>query len=316
MRSAQLSAMPPSTDCPYCGGATRPHVSARDINRRISGIHYLLRRCTRCGLFFVANPPDDIGKYYHDPTSIVPANRHALDEVLADHRHKIEILTRYCKGGELLEIGPSIGAFCVLAQQAAFRVSAIEASPACTRFLSEELGVRSIESTDPAAVMADEDRSYDAICLWHSLEHLPRPWEVIERAARRLNPSGVLVVAVPNPLSRQARIMGARWPHWDLPRHLFEFPPDWLRAVGTACGLEWVWTTTRDQGSLRVHASSWGLVAHSYLPSRWRRPFVNRIAPGLARRRLWWPPTEGDGAAYTMVLRRPVASCGPDGGRS
>jgi SAM-dependent methyltransferase len=311
--------MPPSPDCPYCGGATRPHVSARDINRRISDIRYFLRRCTRCGLFFVANQPDDIGKYYHDPTSIVPVNRHALDGVLADHRHKIEILTRYCKGGELLEIGPSIGVFCVLAQQAGFQVSAIEASVACTRFLSEELGVRSVESTDPAAVMAHEDRSYDAICLWHSLEHLPRPWEVIERAARRLNPSGVLVVAVPNPLSRQARIMGARWPHWDLPRHLFEFPPDWLRAVGTACGLEWASTTTCDRGSLRVHASSWGMALQSLLISERLRPFGARLAHLLTRWLLQWPPAESRGAAYTIVWRRPavpgVPAVPPPGGR-
>ena len=63
-----------------------------------------------------------------------------------------------------------------------------------------------------------------AIVFWHSLEHLPAPGAAIDHAARRLMPRGVLLVAVPNTASLQARVFGDRWFHLDLPRHLVHLP--------------------------------------------------------------------------------------------
>jgi SAM-dependent methyltransferase len=59
-----------------------------------------------------------------------------------------------------------------------------------------------------------------AIVFWHSLEHLPRPGTAVEAAARLLAPRGVVVIAVPNSASLQARAFGDRWLALDLPRHL------------------------------------------------------------------------------------------------
>jgi SAM-dependent methyltransferase len=59
-----------------------------------------------------------------------------------------------------------------------------------------------------------------AIVFWHSLEHLPEPAAALERAARLLAPGGVIVIAVPNSDSLQARAFGDRWFALDLPRHL------------------------------------------------------------------------------------------------
>ena len=56
--------------------------------------------------------------------------------------------------------------------------------------------------------------------FWHSLEHLPEPGEAIRHASRLLAPGGVVVVAVPNGASLQARAFGDRWLHLDRPRHL------------------------------------------------------------------------------------------------
>ena len=47
-----------------------------------------------------------------------------------------------------------------------------------------------------------------AVVFWHSLEHLPDPGDAVRHAARLLAPGGVLVVAVPDAGSLQARIFG------------------------------------------------------------------------------------------------------------
>ena len=65
--------------------------------------------------------------------------------------------------------------------------------------------------------------SFDAVVLWHSLEHLEHPRAVLAEVGRIIKPGGLLVIAVPNNASWQARFFGRRWFHLDLPRHLHFF---------------------------------------------------------------------------------------------
>ena len=48
----------------------------------------------------------------------------------------------------------------------------------------------------------------------------PEPGAELERAAALLEPGGVLVIAVPNDASVQAKLFGDRWLALDMPRHL------------------------------------------------------------------------------------------------
>ena len=70
------------------------------------------------------------------------------------------------------------------------------------------------------ADLAEIEGEWAAIVFWHSLEHLPNAGEELERAVDLLAPDGVLLIAVPNSDSLQARIFGDRWFALDLPRHL------------------------------------------------------------------------------------------------
>ena len=67
------------------------------------------------------------------------------------------------------------------------------------------------------------------------------PRDVLAQAAALLAPGGVVLMAVPDAGSMQARVFGARWVHLDVPRHLFHFTEsaltELLRTVGlTAVG--------------------------------------------------------------------------------
>ena len=76
-----------------------------------------------------------------------------------------------------------------------------------------------------------------AVIFWHSLEHLRRPAEALSHAASLLVPGGLLVVAVPNAASLQARAFGDRWFALDLPRHLVHLSPAPLLSKIEALGL-------------------------------------------------------------------------------
>jgi SAM-dependent methyltransferase len=97
------------------------------------------------------------------------------------------------------------------------------------------------EATGPGIRDADVeqlDGGWSAIVLWHSLEHLPEPARVLAAAATRLAPGGVLIVAVPNLDSLQARAFGDRWLALDLPRHIVHLPAPALTARLGELGLD------------------------------------------------------------------------------
>ena len=77
-----------------------------------------------------------------------------------------------------------------------------------------------------------------AVVFWHSLEHLREPRAALRRACSLLAPSGLLIVAVPNRASWQARWLGNRWLALDLPRHLVHLSAGALVDGVRECGLE------------------------------------------------------------------------------
>jgi SAM-dependent methyltransferase len=75
------------------------------------------------------------------------------------------------------------------------------------------------------------DATWDAIAMFHTLEHVPDPRRHLGSAHRLLRPGGRLIIAVPNFASLQRRIFGARWNGLDLPRHLYHFRAQDLQAL-------------------------------------------------------------------------------------
>ncbi|MCA3366111.1 MAG: class I SAM-dependent methyltransferase [Roseomonas sp.] len=294
------------TTCPYCSGKTREILSAPDVNRRVSDKIFHLRQCLGCGLNFLADPPADLGDYYTTDYHYIPKDRAELERHLPLQRFKIDLLRRFCSGGELLEIGPSIGQFCALAQEAGFSVHAIEMDAACVSFLRDELGIITYQSDDPQKVLRDLQHRFDAICLWHSLEHLPKFWEVLLEARAALKPGGIILIAAPNPVAFQAKVMGASWPHHDLPRHLFGISIEWLKTWCTRNQMRLEFATTRDAGSVYWNRFSWAIKFRSLAP---QFSFLERVfwRIGLLFGSLWKPleDREGVGACYTAILRLP-----------
>jgi SAM-dependent methyltransferase len=65
--------------------------------------------------------------------------------------------------------------------------------------------------------------SFDAVVMWHVLEHVAEPSQTIAEVARLLRPGGVFLCAVPNFSSAEARFARDKWFHLDVPRHLNHF---------------------------------------------------------------------------------------------
>ena len=78
--------------------------------------------------------------------------------------------------------------------------------------------------------------SFDVITLWHVMEHLEHLNEMWETLHRILKDKGMLIVAVPNPESYDARKYKEWWAAYDVPRHLWHFSPSVMQRFGDKHG--------------------------------------------------------------------------------
>jgi SAM-dependent methyltransferase len=282
--------------------------TTKDWNRGLSDERFTYYRCPNCTLTFLSPIPHDLDRYYPPAYYPMPASLAELATVAEAERYKIDLVRRIVSGGRLLEIGPATGSFAYLAKQAGFEVETIEMDAACCQFLEQVVGVRAVRSADAAGTLATLD-GYNAIVLWHVIEHLSDPWETLDAARERLRPGGVLVIATPNPASFQFRIFGRYWAHLDAPRHLELLPVERLIRWADGAGLKVALKTTTDTGGLGWNLFGWV----ESLANLWARATGRRWTPTLLGRvcsRLMRPIERGagfKGATYTLVLRRPAA---------
>ena len=79
--------------------------------------------------------------------------------------------------------------------------------------------------------------AYDAITMWHVLEHVHELQEYMVQLSNMLAPGGKLLIAVPNPDSYDAKHYGPYWAAWDVPRHLYHFTVQSMQTLTVRHGL-------------------------------------------------------------------------------
>jgi SAM-dependent methyltransferase len=111
-------------------------------------------------------------------------------------RRRVDRISRLVpRGGRLLDVGTGQGDFCAAASRH-FDVEATEISSEGVRLTRERHGaaVHHGELLD----LALPSEHFDAVTLWHVLEHVVNPRDVAAECRRLLKPGGVVAIAVPN----------------------------------------------------------------------------------------------------------------------
>lgn len=99
------------------------------------------------------------------------------------------------KPGSLLDVGCGSGHFLGLAKEKGWQVDGLDFDEASLRRAQEYFGVPTYQGTLETIEL---DREYDVITMWDYLEHVEKPYEIVQRAHSILKPKGLLMIACPN----------------------------------------------------------------------------------------------------------------------
>lgn len=224
-----------------CGHSAASLVSQFDADDPATGDSFTIAQCRECDLAQTVPAPSPAGLDHYYPRgyhSTTRRYRGGMDRVLSlVHRSRIRAVERLNGGaGSVLDIGCGPGVLLNQMRARGWIVRGTERSPSAAQQARDvfHLDVRAQEVDDLIA----EGSTFDAVVLWHVAEHLHRPSTTIGGIARLLKPGGILLIAVPNFGSPEARIGRDKWFHLDVPRHLVHFTPATLGAMLAEAGFE------------------------------------------------------------------------------
>jgi SAM-dependent methyltransferase len=298
--------LPATPACPLCGAPSRRAFTASDLNRAANDERFDYARCSSCETYFLSSPPDDLSAYYPQEYYELPSASE-LDRLAQSQAPVVEMLRERAGSGRMVEVGPGEGVFARAARNGGFDVTAIEMDPRACQHLRDVAGVEAINSAQPQDVIATLPPSR-AIVMWHVIEHLRRPWEVIERAAANLADGGVLAIATPNPLAVQFKLLRRRWAHLDAPRHLFLIPEATLARRCDELGLSPIATTTDDPAGRHWNRFGWEYALRGAPRSRPATRASMAISAAIARAAGPIERRPGNGCAYTSIFVKLAAT--------
>ena len=141
-------------------------------------------------------------------------------------RYKCSIFRRHHSGQHLLDIGGGIGVFADYMSKRGYHTTLVEPN-STARETAFNKGIESYQSLSNLT----NTKKYDALSLWHTLEHVDNLIDTLQQCNKSLKSNGLLIIAVPNLNSFDAHYYGPFWAALDVPRHLWHFTSNGLKQL-------------------------------------------------------------------------------------
>jgi 2-polyprenyl-3-methyl-5-hydroxy-6-metoxy-1,4-benzoquinol methylase len=218
--------------CPLCG-SSNIHQALTAKDHTVSGEEFDIWHCGHCTGRFTQNVPSSgrIGRYYqsqeyisHSETRKGLINRlyHSVRKITLRSKQNWVKASTGLKQGSLLDIGSGTGAFIHYMQQNGWNATGLEPDEQARRNAKK---LYNMDAQPVEQLFSLPSGSFDAITMWHVMEHVHEAHAYLQHMSTLLKPDGVLLIAVPNYTSLDADHYGAYWAAYDVPRHLYHFSP-------------------------------------------------------------------------------------------
>jgi SAM-dependent methyltransferase len=222
--------------CLLCGAAEKELLTRQG--------EWSVYRCKQCGLGILLPRPSEaeLDALYRNSYFVeqydegAAPGSEAMRKRLSSEKHRIRFFRPFLKSGRILDIGCGRGYFLLACRESEYEVEGFDVSEDVAEYVRNTLKIPVTTGKPESASF--EDGSFDAVTMWHSLEHTENPRTCLDSAHRWLRPGGLLVVDVPNYSSTDALKNGEQWCGWQLPYHFFHFTPGSLEKLLEQCGFE------------------------------------------------------------------------------
>ena len=233
------------TGCPVCASQQiQEQLTAKDYT--VSQNDFSIWHCNACTARFTQDVPaqDAIGAYYasdnyisHSDTKkgIINSLYHLVRKRTLGAKRRMVINKTGLTKGAILDIGCGTGAFLNTMKEADWNITGLEPD-AIARAKAAEL--YSIHPQESGKLFELQPASFNAITMWHVLEHVHELHAYIKQIETLLAPKGKLFIAVPNYTSKDAAVYKEYWAAYDVPRHLYHFSPQSMEKLLYMHGLQ------------------------------------------------------------------------------
>lgn len=122
----------------------------------------------------------------------------------------------------ILDLGCGSGVFLSQLDNKKFKKSGLEINKEGQE-ISSNKGIKVY--TDEISKVDFGQEKFDAVTMWHVLEHIKDPNTLFSEIAKVLNEKGKLIIQTPNTDCLGFKLGGENWFHLDSPRHLILYNP-------------------------------------------------------------------------------------------
>jgi 2-polyprenyl-3-methyl-5-hydroxy-6-metoxy-1,4-benzoquinol methylase len=219
--------------CPICKSNNINSVfKVKDYT--VSNEIFEIVECNNCTLRFTQNVANEneIGKYYasdnyisHSDTQVGLVNKlyHAVRKKTLQAKQKLIARKTNLSKGSILDIGCGTGAFLNCMQQVGWQIKGLEPDASAR---DKAKALYNLDTAPSHELFNIPTSSFDAITMWHVLEHVHDLQNYIAQLKKILKPNGKIFIAVPNYTSYDASHYKELWAAYDVPRHLYHFSPE------------------------------------------------------------------------------------------
>ncbi|WP_150135710.1 class I SAM-dependent methyltransferase [Streptomyces hyaluromycini] len=233
---------PPRTTCPWCGsGRLTTRLRTTDLLQHKPGA-FVLDRCEECGHTFQNPRLNDTGLefYYRDFYDGLGEQKMSgtFGGRTKMYQGRAQAMVPHDPTPKnWLDVGTGHGHFCEAAREVlpGTAFDGLDFTDGVELAAREGRVERAYRGAFPD-LAPDLAARYDVVSMFHYLEHSTDPDRELRAAHETVRPGGHLLIEVPDPESRYARLLGRWWLPWLQPQHLHFIPVANLRARLTELG--------------------------------------------------------------------------------